>query len=217
MPSIPVPDELVPAFEQLRGLSDTEYSAVFDVLADASPSEDIVASASKESELEESAVRSIVRAVASLVGLSAFMPITPDEAAEQVASSPDLGVPEDEQGQLSARIKELAGCRSIRLREKIATLGMEHQRVFTDARILTDVRPVFGDEVEPGEMEGVLVSHTLKLEYIDEEKNICTFHIVLDNRDIGTIETCITRAKEKSKLVVSTLDKIGLSDFSPGQ
>ena len=216
MPSLSVPEDLVPAFAQLHGLSDSEYSAVHDVLSTAEPNQDFVAIASEKSELKESVVRALVRAISSLVGISTIFELTTDEAADQVASSPDLKVPEEEQQQLSARIKSLASCRCIRLREKIATLGREHQRVFLDARIMTDVRPIFGDEVE-SELEGVLVSHTLKLEYLDEEKNVGAFHIVLDNQDIGTVEKCIARAKDKNERVASILDNVGLSDFSPGQ
>jgi hypothetical protein len=86
----------------------------------------------------------------------------------------------------------------INLISKIRSVYSEHEKIFVDSRILTDVRPVFDEDITL--IPAALIVHTLKLDYIqDDEKK--TFFVALDDEDIENLRQDLTRAEKKAKLI----------------
>ena len=84
----------------------------------------------------------------------------------------------------------------------------DHENSFCDAKILTDLRPVFGAsaEVQP---EGIVVTHTLKLEYHDDRGAHRKFYVALNQDDLETLRNVLERADKKANSLQA------LSEFIP--
>jgi len=81
------------------------------------------------------------------------------------------------------------------VRSKAFDLQLEHPRTLCTARILTDVRPVFGtDPTQPP--PAVFVSHTLRIAY-HEGDSLKEFFVALDSADLRELKGLIERASLK--------------------
>src|SRR5207253_649802 len=93
------------------------------------------------------------------------------------------------------------------LATKVYDLSTGDERTFCHARILTDLRPVFGPNLEDGP-KAMLVVHHLKLAYHGDSDKHQEFHISLDADDLETLKKIIERAETKAK----SLKSFGVKD-----
>ena len=133
-----------------------------------------------------------------------------EEVAKRVAASPDLETPDEARPAFAERVLELADSKPLRLLGKAVDMGSEHDRLLLGARILTDLRPIFGDDVAETP-EGALLSHTLKFEFVHDEGSLGNFYIALDEEDLETLDGLVRRAKQKAASLKSTLEAAGLT------
>ena len=68
------------------------------------------------------------------------------------------------------------------------------ERSFTSARIASDIRPVFGQEIRE-KPDVVLVLHTLRIEHTGQADD---FFVLLTRRDLKTLQSTIERALAKT-------------------
>ena len=73
------------------------------------------------------------------------------------------------------------------LDSKADDLRTEDERVFCTAKILTDLRPVFGSHVEDGP-HGMIVVHLLKIGYHSGSEKLHEFFVSLDSGDSENVE-----------------------------
>lgn len=88
---------------------------------------------------------------------------------------------------------------------KAITLQRDGERLFCDAKILSDIRPVFGEDVA-ARPKAAVITHTLKLSY-HEEGDHKTFFIVLDEVDLDDLSSVIERAKTKGETLSGLIEK----------
>jgi len=108
------------------------------------------------------------------------------------------------------RLTELLSLESLSsVAARAKELQMDVERVFCEARILTDLRPIFGTQV--GEPKAMMIIHTLKLGYHDGAtgKHEELF-VALDNDDIQKLKRVLERAEKKTKSLISTLQTAGI-------
>ena len=87
--------------------------------------------------------------------------------------------------------------KSIGVTSKALSVMTDHARIFRDARILTDVRPVFS--ADPNEAPGAaVIIHTLKIEHRADHDNK-DFFVALDSVDLNRLDTIVRRAKLKER------------------
>ncbi|PKA06386.1 hypothetical protein [Leptospira harrisiae] len=79
---------------------------------------------------------------------------------------------------------------------KQGELTEEFPRVFSDSRIVTDVRPVFSENLDESGILSYLVVHTLKLNYY-ENGNLSSSYIKIDLGDLNNLKEQIDRAIAK--------------------
>jgi hypothetical protein len=117
----------------------------------------------------------------------------------------------DSQGQaLKANLQRLLSTRCVAVASKAADLQYEHEHVFGGARILTDVRPVFGEKAS--DIEGTVTTHILKIRYFDESGSR-EIYFGLDNDDLGSLRKVLDRAEEKTRRMKTLLLKTGVTDL----
>lgn len=90
---------------------------------------------------------------------------------------------------------------------KAKELQLESERTFCDARILTDIRPVFRDKVGD-KPEAMIVVHTLKI-VAHEATGHKEFYVALDAEDIQSLKKTLERAEDKARSLKNIIDASG--------
>jgi len=72
-------------------------------------------------------------------------------------------------------------------------LMTEFDKSFHEARILTDLRPLFG---EPSDIQGAVIVHTLRVEY-HERGSVKSFFVTLGSDELRELEAVVDRAISK--------------------
>jgi len=86
---------------------------------------------------------------------------------------------------------------------KVAELTSASAQTLHDARIITDIRPVF--KSDPSEAPAAaLILHDLVITYHDDDR-LKTFHVTLEDNDIQILRTLLDRAEAKGKTLRSML------------
>ncbi|MDF5735473.1 MAG: hypothetical protein V7L04_31155 [Nostoc sp.] len=102
---------------------------------------------------------------------------------------------------------------SLDISDKASNLLVEHERIFSDSKIFTDIRPVFDSETER-KVEAAILIHTLKIEYRDTE-GTKEFYIALDSDDLDNLYEQITIAIDNRDALGSILKKAEIECINP--
>ena len=96
---------------------------------------------------------------------------------------------------------------------KAVQLLTDHPNTLTNARIYTDIRPVFKKDTTEA-LACALVVHTLKLSFLqgDHEEE---FFVAMDDRDLDILLRVIERAKDKGRFVNSLLKSADIAHLEP--
>lgn len=94
---------------------------------------------------------------------------------------------------------------------KAANVRSDHMNVYQEARILTDIRPVFATNIED-DLRGIVIVHSLKICYSggNESKD---FYVAMDDNDIKTLAEIFDRASQKSKKLRAILQDAKIKDI----
>ncbi len=158
-------------------------------------------------------LRAIVWALMYLTSYLVFGDIDEESfLAELIGSLLTGGADKATADRLSEILPPLLQVESLSLRAKAVDLQVDHANVFQSTRILTDLRPVFAiDSVS--DVRGLLISHTLKIEYYHDEGTKEIF-ISLDDRDLSELRKSLERAEAKARTLKQLIaDRLSLPDF----
>jgi hypothetical protein len=170
--------------------------------------------ASQIKEVRSSDIRSIVR---SLVNLYLGKEFFNSDAA---TFSRDIceGLQEIEEFQslkdsidaiLCPRIERFLGMESpLGITAKATEILMDNEKVYYDARVLTDIRAVFGDDVTEQPV-GAVITHLLAIHHHDSGRHEETF-FALDENDIEQLMEVLERAKIKAETLQESLSRAGI-------
>jgi len=159
--------------------------------------------------LSKSDLRTIIETLLSLYGVRAEREVSLDRFVEEISAaheSSDSGVHsggEDRQ-RFQSNLATLLSADVFGLAAKVVDLRTDDERLFCHARILTDLRPVFGPKIEDGP-KGMIVVHLLKLGYHDANGKHSEFYVALDSDDLQSMKKLISRAEEKARSLRSYL------------
>jgi len=135
-----------------------------------------------------------------------------EEFANRVADAlealpdPALRLAPGDRGPFKEKLQILLGAEVFGVISKIDDLRTESERVFCHARIVTDLRPVFGSDVRTGPM-ALLVTHTLKIAYHGSGRNGDNeLYVSLDARDLSELKDVILRAEAKASTLRPVVD-----------
>lgn len=122
----------------------------------------------------------------------------------------ELKLSDEAEISFSSHIKTLLSIDSLTLAAKTLGLRTEYQKSFCDVRILTDIRPIFGTQIN--NPVGAFVGHTLKIEYHEggEHKD---FYVALDHEELGKVRRALDRAESKAAVLKSIIGQSGIPDF----
>ncbi len=95
---------------------------------------------------------------------------------------------------------------------KAQTVLHEYEHVICNARLLTDLRPIFGS----GQIEapiGMGIVHTLRIRYHEGEQ-MKEFFVAMDGDELEELAEILERAKAKEKSLQAFLEKAGVPEIT---
>jgi hypothetical protein len=99
---------------------------------------------------------------------------------------------------------------------KARELAFDFERIYTRARILTDVRPIFDDP--RNEIIGANITQTLRLDYTSRNDSSTSLSLALDMSDIAELKKCCEDALRKADISREMIQtKWGIEAALPGE
>jgi hypothetical protein len=214
--ALQIPKQHLPAIGKIIKLSDAETNELITALSSAT----ITAEASAMSEKISGSVPSvspedladIVETLYSLYHVREFSQVRPArfvrDLVETLLSNPDFGLHKSDAPIIGTRFKQLLNVKTLNTLSKAVRLQRDGERIYCEAKIISDIRPVFGDDVEDRPISAV-ITHTLKLGY-DEMGEHKEFFVVLDEQDLNALKDVIERAEVKGDTLTKVLNTVGM-------
>lgn len=154
----------------------------------------------------------LTKLVSAILGLHSGLRITKlsqEDFLQAVVDSEELAVPNEEKSAFKTRLKQCLELPSVAITSKVNDVRTDHEHTFRAARILTDLRPIFGyDNVESsvGKPAAAVISHMLKIEYM-EGHELKEMFFALDVQDVADLRAVLRRADAKGIALKALADK----------
>jgi hypothetical protein len=156
-------------------------------------------------------MRDIAAALASMYAVKQQRDYSTDEFVGLIADAlqevDQLKI--DERESFTKKLHALLDSDVFNIIAKIEDLATEDERRFCHARILTDLRPVFGNNPADG-FKAMIVMHHLKLAFHTNSPGDHDLHVVLDAEDLQELRRVIDRAEAKAHSLKATLKNVRL-------
>lgn len=108
------------------------------------------------------------------------------------------------QARVSHFLTSIFSIKNLNNAAKSLVLHAEHENVFYDSKVITDIRPVFNrdtpDHFDGISLEGFLISHQLRITAISSD-NRKDFYFSLSDQEIENLIVSLKRAQKKSHLL----------------
>jgi len=98
--------------------------------------------------------------------------------------------------QFATRLLPLTNIQAIAASGRAASLLTDHAKVMLDARVLSDLRPVFSP-TDPSDLRGAVLVHTLQITF-RESARTSDFFVALDTADLTKLTETLVRAQAKA-------------------
>jgi hypothetical protein len=217
--SFRVPDAMRPGLELLATLEEPALNELRNVLEQ---NPDVLFSrqaaevhAAKLQTLGREQAQTLLEAVVPLIYLMGSQGKHADALLKDIGAamrrSGKAGGGLDQQGRLEKNLSRILSDSSLVVAAKALSVATDCPRLFTSARILSDIRPIFGDEASQAPL-GAVITHTLRVTYAETgtEKE---FFVSLDSRDLATLQDQIKRALQKDSSLRAFVEKSKLKIY----
>lgn len=223
MAGLRIPKENEKGLKKLVELDDESVRELILALGEVSP---VLSSiglsskvASKVDTIPRSDVDDIVAVLLPLYLLRERHEVSTPAMAEDVCQALDRSDEEElrllgeEREHFKSRLIEFLDVDSVRVGAKGLEMLFENQRSFLDARIVTEVRPIFGSDPEEAPA-GALIVHMLKIVYREEGQDKELF-VALDTTDVGVLRNALDRADAKAESLKNFLEAARTTYINP--
>lgn len=217
MSAATVPDVYVSVLVRLHEITEDQFGALLEATEAIGRPSGVSAYldlAHETAGIERSEAAILVETLLSMMAYGEDQGHDLDEMIRGVSASEQLGLADSDSERLAARIMGLIQHGPIQMLQKGAALALQHDRLFLDAQIITDVRPVFGDDVEEG-MAAAVLTHSLRIDFVQAGRNE-SFYVTLDPLDLENMHQVVGRAINKSDFLGATLESAGIANLTVG-
>jgi hypothetical protein len=168
-----IPREYLPAIGKVLKFSDASTEELIKALSSATicaqPTDMAKKIAGLTPSIPSEDLTDIIDALYSLYHVREFSEATPSrfliDLIETLRRNPDLGLKKAEDvARARAQFKQLLNIGTLNTLSKAIRLQRGGERLYCDAKILSDIRPVFGADISKGPISAV-ITHTLELGY----------------------------------------------------
>lgn|GEM_PF-4994271 len=216
MPPLEIPKEYERGFIVIKSFSDADIARILEVLKDAKPTSEpadifpVLRPALPE--VPENDVQRFLETLYSLYKFRSHSDVPIDQfvadLSEAIKESENKEIRTsnpDELAVLKSKLKSLLTVRALSILSKAHGLRRDFQSIFSDAKIISDVRPVWDGNVKDPP-EGVVITQTLKLEYF-HIGGAGELYLYMDKEDVELLISVLTRAQEKMATLESLAKK----------
>jgi hypothetical protein len=152
----------------------------------------------------------LVSSLAAVIAQVGDRPI--ERIASEVAESQALEVPAQRRAAFARVLTRLLKAEVVSTFGKADEIITDHAHVFQEARILTDVRPVFGDDPDELPSAAVIVG-MLRIDFFGRREGAKSFFVALDQADLVKLRETVDRALRKTETMKQFLTSAGLTYF----
>ncbi len=219
--SLQIPKDSVPGIVELVNLSEPSVDQLTVALYAApklSDSDDMAANiAQGVPSVSMVQLSKIIDTLYGLYHVREFSGVEPaeflEDAMEAIVESPHIEprLNEPQLALLRTRLEKLLKVETLLVIAKASRLQRDGERLYCESKILSDIRPVFGED-PTARPSGAVITHTLKIAYHEKGKHH-DFHLVLDSVDLGALKDVIDRALVKDETLRSLLKDANLPDL----
>jgi hypothetical protein len=212
VPALVIPKEYERGFAVVKSFTDDEIGRILKVLKDASP-------ASRPSDvlpilrpalptIPEEDVEEFLETLYSLylfrshsdVDIGQFVEDL-SEAIQECENEEVRAANASELNVLKSKFKSLLTVHPLSTLSKAHGLRTDFANVFSDAKVISDIRPVWDGDVK-APPEGIVITHTLKIEY-GNVGGAGELYLYIDKKDIERLISVLVRAQEKTATLQS--------------
>jgi len=211
--SIVIPERYKPAVQKLASLSEDEASQLLEAVESETgqlyPQKLVERVVPKLPTLDKGTVEEILSALVSLSYTRSATGLSPEAVATALLTSDDLEVPEPDRSRVQDLVEKLLDSDAIAITGKAVSVLTAHQRTFSSARVLTDIRPVFKNGADTKPSAAVIV-HQLNINY-QEGFERSNYFVALDTRDVAKLQEVLARAAAKADTLKSLVIDSGMT------
>jgi len=120
-----------------------------------------------------------------------------EQVAAGVSASNDLDLDSEARERLRERLIAALGLPSLSATAKALDLASAHERLLHISRVVTDLRPVFAQEVESRPV-GAVLTHSLELTFFGNRGQLETLFMGMDDAALARLANAVKRAEAKS-------------------
>lgn len=219
-PRYRIPNDRLKAFFKLVELNDNSYQELMASFSNSTPlykpDKLISKLVAETSSISRDDAEDIIATVMPLYRLqiesTLSIPDFVDEFCKSIEQSAvDKKVIDGQLNDLKKRLIEILNVKSIAIASRAIEIISEHEHVFSDSRVFTDVRPIFTQNPQDTP-EVTVIIHNLKISYFDDKKNK-EFFIALDSTDLQKLIDVLERSKTEAESVRAFLKKANLTQI----
>jgi len=222
MSKIIIPKSAYAAIQHLIHFSVPDFDAFLDALSKAEPSlnqDNFWKHVAKHvNRVDQSVIESILHEIFQMddarvdaatdgLGLNEFA----EAVAEAAASSKSEVFPfEEGDGKIlkDRLVRIFEGNKGLKITMKAMGVMVDQDHIFSHARILTDIRPVFNNNGDS--VDAAVIVHNLRIHYV-ENSDRKDFYVALDTNDIQSLREVLDRADAKAKCLQGLMKTSGVS------
>jgi hypothetical protein len=182
--------------------------------------DDLIAFAKSESKEDTIPLDEIVPLLLSLTALRLRLDVDVSRLAEIICEAmnegeyPELRLSTEDQRSFLRRLTNLLDIESLLYPVKGPDVITAHEHVFAYARIISDIRPIFGSDIKVQPAAAAIV-HTLQLTY-HEADGARDFYVAMDQDDLSVLGDIVDRARLKADSLLSLLKKMEITVMGKG-
>ena len=220
MPSLTIPDSAYPSIKWLLQLTEEDFQSLLTGLSDAKPAlsqknftRHVI---DKAGALEGDNIDSLMSELFSMDYIRDDLEMNGREFCDLLAKDFDFTRAGLDSGKAPVFVERLSkiltATSGLRLTTKALEVLMEEEHVFYSARILTDVRPIFTDDVK--KVEAAIIVHNLRIHFGKDNAHK-NFYVALDTIDIAKLREVLDRAEAKASVLQGLLQGLPVSYIDP--
>ncbi len=222
-PRMRIPEEYRDGLAKLLELPDESFRELLVAIQEERPTlhyADFSARvARKISGIKPNEVQDVIETLVSLYGVRTRWGLEIPELAQIVTQATEWDWESEFSGEerdsFEGRLVLLLGIDSLDATSKALDVLLEHEHTLHDVRIMTDVRPVFGQNADEPPI-GTMVVHMLKISYHDESEEVKEFYVALDAGDTRALSAELERADQKAESLKRMLGPTGVPYIDAG-
>ncbi|OBQ40630.1 MAG: hypothetical protein AN487_00915 [Anabaena sp. CRKS33] len=220
MTELQIPEKFKPGFKLLISIDEKTVQSFIDTFEQAQPLQinDLVSVVtSRVNTLTKKEVKDVIETLISIHNLRDYLQENNDASTNEVIEKISQAVEDDEELEITdeqrqefeRRLVNFLGLDNIlSFRSKSIEVIRDHERLFQNSRIHTDMRPVFESGLEDSPA-GVAIVNMLKIEYVDLDGKH-EFFVALDANDLKQLREQLDIADRKVKAIELMLNQVNI-------